>query len=85
MPTSAGNAGAKKAMPCRSAPIDLLAKHKLGLFGAITSKPKKQAEAELGLNFAARAIRISARSSRCGNVFTSIRAFARAFRFPAIR
>src|SRR5246127_2309575 len=26
---------------------DLLAKHKLGLFGAITSKPKKQAEAEL--------------------------------------
>lgn len=27
--------------------IDLLAKHKLGLFGAITSKPKKQAEAEL--------------------------------------
>ncbi|HET9405778.1 MAG TPA: isocitrate/isopropylmalate family dehydrogenase [Candidatus Sulfotelmatobacter sp.] len=27
--------------------IDLLAKHKLGLFGAITSKPKKEAEAEL--------------------------------------
>ncbi len=27
--------------------VDLLAKHKLGLFGAITSKPKKQAEAEL--------------------------------------
>jgi isocitrate dehydrogenase (NAD+) len=27
--------------------IELLAKHKLGLFGAITSKPKKAAEAEL--------------------------------------
>src|SRR5436305_3908853 len=34
------------ALPQRS--IDLLAKHRLGLFGAITSKPKKQAEAELG-------------------------------------
>ena len=34
------------ALPQRT--IDLLAKHRLGLFGAITSKPKKQAEAELG-------------------------------------
>lgn len=33
------------ALPPRTA--DLLAKHKLGLFGAITSKPKKEAEAEL--------------------------------------
>jgi 3-isopropylmalate dehydrogenase len=33
------------ALPHRT--VDLLAKHKLGLFGAITSKPKKQAEAEL--------------------------------------
>jgi isocitrate dehydrogenase (NAD+) len=33
------------ALPQRA--VDLLAKHKLGLFGAITSKPKKQAEAEL--------------------------------------
>jgi isocitrate dehydrogenase (NAD+) len=33
------------ALPQRT--IDLLAQHKLGLFGAITSKPKKQAEAEL--------------------------------------
>ena len=33
------------ALPDRT--VDLLAKHKLGLFGAITSKPKKQAEAEL--------------------------------------
>lgn len=33
------------ALPDRT--IDLLAKHKLGLFGAITSKPKPQAAAEL--------------------------------------
>lgn len=33
------------ALPQRT--VDLLAKHKLGLFGAITSKPKKQAEGEL--------------------------------------
>jgi isocitrate dehydrogenase (NAD+) len=33
------------ALPSRT--VDLLAKHKLGLFGAITSKPKKEAEAEL--------------------------------------
>jgi len=33
------------ALPDRT--VDLLAKHKLGLFGAITSKPKKAADAEL--------------------------------------
>jgi len=33
------------ALPDRT--IDLLAKHKLGLFGAITSKPKKEADSEL--------------------------------------
>ena len=33
------------ALPPRT--VELLAKHKLGLFGAITSKPKKEAEAEL--------------------------------------
>jgi 3-isopropylmalate dehydrogenase len=33
------------ALPDRT--IELLRQHKLGLFGAITSKPKKQAEAEL--------------------------------------
>jgi 3-isopropylmalate dehydrogenase len=33
------------ALPSRT--IDLLAQHKLGLFGAITSKPKKEADAEL--------------------------------------
>ena len=36
---------AGNALPERT--IELLAKHKLGLFGAITSKPKKLAEAEL--------------------------------------
>lgn len=33
------------ALPVRT--VELLSKHKLGLFGAITSKPKKEAEAEL--------------------------------------
>jgi 3-isopropylmalate dehydrogenase len=33
------------ALPERT--VELLAKHKLGLFGAITSKPKKEAEADL--------------------------------------
>jgi len=33
------------ALPART--VELLAKHKLGLFGAITSKPKKEAEADL--------------------------------------
>jgi isocitrate dehydrogenase (NAD+) len=33
------------ALPERT--VELLAKHKLGLFGAITSKPRKEAEAEL--------------------------------------
>jgi isocitrate dehydrogenase (NAD+) len=33
------------ALPQRT--VDLLSKHKLGLFGAITSKPKKEADAEL--------------------------------------
>ena len=33
------------ALPKRT--VDLLAEHKLGLFGAITSKPKREAEAEL--------------------------------------
>ena len=33
------------ALPHRT--VDLLAKHKLGLFGAITSKPNKEAQAEL--------------------------------------
>ena len=33
------------ALPERT--VELLRKHKVGLFGAITSKPKKEAEAEL--------------------------------------
>jgi len=36
------------ALPDRT--IDLLSKHKLGLFGAITSKPNKEAQAELDPN-----------------------------------
>lgn len=40
------------ALPQRT--VDLLAKYKLGLFGAITSKPKKQAEAELNPELRAR-------------------------------
>ena len=39
--------GATRATRCPSARIELLAKHKLGLFGAITSKPNKEAQAEL--------------------------------------
>ena len=45
------------ALPQRT--IDLLAEHKLGLFGAITSKPKKLAEAELAPELRAKATRIS--------------------------
>jgi isocitrate dehydrogenase (NAD+) len=37
--------GEGNALPDRT--VDLLAKHKLGLFGAITSKPNKEAQAEL--------------------------------------
>ena len=37
------------ALPDRT--IDLLAKHKLGLFGAITSKPNREAQAELGFGY----------------------------------
>jgi isocitrate dehydrogenase (NAD+) len=37
----------KEGNPLPERTIELLRKHKLGLFGAITSKPKKEAEAEL--------------------------------------
>ncbi len=60
------------ALPQRT--IDLLAKHKLGLFGAITSKPKKEADGELKPE-----LRGKARSS------ILILASAPAFRFPGIR
>ncbi len=46
-PTSAGTAGATKATRFPNAPSSCSRKHKLGLFGAITSKPNKEAEAEL--------------------------------------
>jgi len=41
------NSWCKEGSPLPQRTIDLLAQHKLGLFGAITSKPKKEAEAEL--------------------------------------
>jgi len=37
----------REGNPLPERTVDLLAEHKLGLFGAITSKPKKQAAAEL--------------------------------------
>ncbi len=37
----------RKATRCPNALLNCCAKHKVGLFGAITSKPKKEAEAEL--------------------------------------
>ena len=72
------------ALPERT--VDLLAKHKLGLFGAITSKPKKQAEAELtpevrGKGYSS----ISARLSQCGSASTSTPASGPASRFREIR
>jgi isocitrate dehydrogenase (NAD+) len=37
----------REGNPLPSRTVELLAQHKLGLFGAITSKPKKEADAEL--------------------------------------
>lgn len=37
----------REGNPLPQATIDLLAEHRIGLFGAITSKPKREAEAEL--------------------------------------
>ena len=48
------------ALPERT--IELLRQHKLGLFGAITSKPKKEADAELAPRCRARAASTSAPS-----------------------
>ena len=41
----------KEGNPLPERTVDLLARHKLGLFGAITSKPKKEALAELSPAF----------------------------------
>ena len=72
------------ALPERT--IELLRQHKVGLFGAITSKPKKEAEAELESRAARqRAISTSAPSSPCGRFSISMFACGRACRFPAIR
>ena len=71
------------ALPERT--IELLRKHKLGLFGAITSKPKKEADAELEPALRGKGHSTSARSSPCGRDSTWISACGRACRFPAIR
>lgn len=46
-PASAGDCWINEGNPLPQRTIDLLARHRLGLFGAITSKPKKEAAAEL--------------------------------------
>ena len=40
----------KEGDPLPQRTIDLLTEHKIGLFGAITSKPKGDAAAELGIS-----------------------------------
>jgi isocitrate dehydrogenase (NAD+) len=47
------------ALPDRT--LDLLTKHKLGLFGAITSKPNKEAQAELNPELRSKGLVITAR------------------------
>lgn len=71
------------ALPQRT--IDLLTKHELGLFGAITSKPNKAAQAELSPSCRARASSTTARSSPCGKSSTSISACGPASASSAIR
>ena len=48
------------ALPDRT--IQLLEKHKLGLFGAITSKPNKEAQAELAPEHRGKGMSTTARS-----------------------
>ena len=43
----AGNSGARREIPFPTRTQKLLEEHKIGLFGAITSKPKDKTEAEL--------------------------------------
>ncbi len=72
------------ALPDRT--IDLLEKHKLGLFGAITSKPKDKADAELAPDAPrARVTSTTARSSGCGSTSTSTSASGPASRSRATR
>ena len=71
------------ALPQRT--IDLLAKHKLGLFGAITSKPKKQAEAELMPNLRGKGYSYFSPIVTMRQKFQLILAFALAFPSAAIR
>ena len=70
MPTSAGSAGRKEGNALPERTIELLRQHKVGLFGAITSKPKKEAEAELDPALKRqRAISTSAQSCRMRQIF----------------
>ena len=71
------------ALPQRT--IELLEQHKLGLFGAITSKPKRPPVPNSRRRCGERAASITARSSKCGSSSISTSAFALAGRFPAIR
>ncbi len=64
--------------------IDLLAEHKLGLFGAITSKPKSDAAAELDPACAMKVTSISVPSSPCASFSIWMSAPDRARVFPAI-
>ena len=71
------------ALPERT--VELLAKHKLGLFGAITSKPKKEAEAELKPELRGKGFSYLAPSWRCASASTSTSACGPASASPAIR
>ena len=53
------------ALPERT--IELLAEHRVGLLGAITSKPRGEAEAELAPRLGGAGSSTPARSSRSGN------------------
>ena len=47
----AGNSGAGREILCHKEQLILLRKHKIALFGAITSKPNDEAKAELDPDF----------------------------------
>ena len=82
-PTSAGSPGGTKATRCPSAPSSCCASTRSGLFGAITSKPKKETEAELIPSAEGKGLcSTSAPSSRCGRSSTSTSACVPACRFP---
>jgi len=71
------------ALPDRT--IELLTKHKLGLFGAITSKPNKAAQAELKPELQGKGYVYYSPSSPCARNSISISACVPASDSPAIR